>query len=102
MDLAIDACHICIGAVYMPPRGGNRISVFESIGTVHKNTPTDHRIFFGGDWNSHMGRDGVDGRQAMLQATSAGGKQMQKYLATKFRDKLLVADQKLVIRKRGT
>ena len=87
----------------MPPMGGgDRISVFDGIENVYANTPTDHTVILGGDWNSHMGRDGVDGRQAMPNQTSTGGKQMLKYLATKYSDKLVVAVQQLVFRKRGT
>ena len=103
VDLMIEGCQVRIGAAYVPPMGGgDRVSVLDCIATVHANTQADHSIIFGGDWNSHMGRDGVEGRQAMLSPTSAGGRQLQKYLATKYRGKYMVADQKLVLRNRGT
>jgi hypothetical protein len=104
IDLDLEGCHMRIGSVYVPPMGGSgdRISVLDCIEKVRDSTAADRSILFGGDWNSHIGREGVEGRQAMLQPTSAGGRQMLTYLATKLRDKFLIADQKLVLRKRGT
>ena len=106
IDLVIGSCQVRIGSVYMPPLGssiGLREKVFEWVEKANVGTGNGKCVIFGGDWNSHIGRDGVEGGQAMLSPSSYGGKQMLDWLRSrKIKGKLNVVDQRLVLRKRGT
>ena len=107
MDIQVGGCFLRIGSVYQPPVGGQsketRQSVLEAVLRVQTETGNEYCTVFGGDWNSHIGREGVDGRQAMLTPSSFGGKQMLRWLGTKdVASKLCVVDHKLVLKRRGT
>ena len=107
MDVQVGSCFVRVGSVYQPPVGGQhktvRQEVLETVLRVHADTGDEYCVVFGGDWNSHIGRDGVDGRHAMLTPSSFGGKQMLRWLESKeVATKLSVVDHKLVLKKRGT
>ena len=59
-------------------------------------------VFFGGDWNSHIGRDGIENRFAMVRGSSAGGKQMLKWLQKEVAQQFAVADHRIPAKFRGT
>ena len=105
-DLTLDRCQIRVGAVYMPPVGSaldQRAGVFECVKKVKADTPKEVCVVFGGDWNSHIGRDGVQGRQALLQPSSVGGKQMLGWLRSEgIWDNLNIVDHGVPLRNRGT
>ena len=106
MDVSVGSCWMRICSVYMPPLGARTASrkhVYEAVLKVQADTGNDHCVVFGGDWNSHIGRDGVEGRHAMLTPSSTGGKEMLAWLESRVAGRTLgVVDQKLVLRKRGT
>ena len=78
MDIQVGSCFLRISSVYLPPVGGEnkivRQQVLEAVLRVQTDTGDGYCVVFGGDWNSHIGRDGVEGRYAMLTPSSFGGK----------------------------
>ena len=106
MDMEVGKCYVRICSVYMPPLGSQtcgREEVFKAVREVQANTGNCYCTVFGGDWNSHVGRDGVEGRYAMLSPSSRGGKQMLDWLGSReVNGTLGVVDHGLVLKRRGT
>jgi hypothetical protein len=107
MDIQVGSCFLRISSVYLAPLGGEnkivRQQVLEAVLRVQTNTGDGYCVVFGGDWNSHIGRDGVEGRYAMLTPSSFGGKKMLRWLGSKdVTRKFGVVDHKLVLKSRGT
>lgn len=107
IDVQVRNCFVRISSVYQAPVGGQhktvRQEVLDTILQVQADAGDDYCIVFGGDWNSHIGRDGVDGWHAMLIPSALGGKQMLRLLESKeVATKLSVVNDKLVLTKRGT
>ena len=107
IEVSFDGCHLRLGAVYMPTGYSaatteERKLCLEIIAEAGKDVTDGGCAIFGGDWNSHIGRDGVDGRQAMLQGSTAGGKQMLQWLKKDVPKQLDIADLHIPGRSRGT
>eukprot|EP00972_Heterocapsa_arctica_P023003 3382767-Heterocapsa_arctica.AAC.1 len=78
IDVTLDGCNMRIGSVYMPVHGTDgeaaRRKVLGVVRDAHSGFTLQGCVVFGGDWNGHIGRDGVAGRQAMTKGTTEGGK----------------------------
>ena len=106
MDIQVGSCFLRISSVYLPPVGGEnkivRQQVLEAVLRVQTDTGDGYCVVFGGDWNSHIGRDDADGGQALVKQTSEGGKMMSRWLAEDMLDKMAIVDHRLPARNRGT
>ena len=106
IDLDFDGCWMRVGSVYMPVHIGDgipqRLQCFKDVQTAGTTDVQDGCVFFGGDWNSHIGRDGVENRYAMVRGSSAGGKQMLKWLQKDVPKQFVVADHRIPAKFRGT
>ena len=101
-DIEIDGCKLRFGSAYMPPRGGDRQNVIDTVKKIYEETDKDKPVVIGGDWNSHIGREEAVNRQAILGESSAGGREMLNWLDTLLKDKMVVADHRIPLRRRGT
>ena len=83
IDVEIDGCNIRFGSVYMPVHNSEGIegrkTCLAAVKEASQEIPGEACAIFGGDWNSHIGRDNVNGRQAMAKDSSEGGKMMLKW-----------------------
>ena len=106
MDITLDGCSLRIGSVYMPVHGTEgeiaRWRVLGFVREAHAEFESKGCVIFGGDWNSHIGRDGVAGRQAMSNGSTAGGKLMLNWMAEPANRCLTNVDHKIPSRSRGT
>lgn len=104
IDLTVQGCSVNIGSVYKTslPDTEGRGRVCRHVEEMYRLTPADTCLILGGDWNSHIGRDGVQGRQALLKPSSAGSKQMTMWLENEMNNNMIIADHTIHLKRRAT
>lgn len=86
MDVEVGGCLLRLEAVYAPALAPPMLRIGGDIGPR----------------NGHIGRDGASGRQALAQATTAGGRQVLEYLSSPSGRSLATADHSIPSWRRGT
>ena len=104
IDINIDGHKCRIGSVYMPVYSTDgvegRTTCWKSVCEAERDFNNEGGVVFGGDWNGHIARDAVAGRQALVGESSTGGKQMLALIKSYVR--LINVDHKIPAKRRGT